>query len=129
MVLKSHQPELFQIILLIQPTQFGSKRIIVFSASISEKLVSTVFNLKTSKQVWDSLQARFSSTSRSRIALLKRQLQTLVQGNRPCSAFLEDAKLLADQLTVVGKPVVAPSRRERDIATTIRLNFRVFFLL
>jgi hypothetical protein len=43
-------------------------------ASISEKLVSTVYSLKTSKQVWDSLQTRFSATSRSRIALLKRQL-------------------------------------------------------
>ncbi|KAF9684988.1 hypothetical protein SADUNF_Sadunf03G0007400 [Salix dunnii] len=35
-------------------------------ASISEKLVSTVFRLQTSKQVWDSLQTRFSATSRDK---------------------------------------------------------------
>ena len=96
-------------------------------ASIYEKLVSTVFNLKTSKQVWDSLQARFSSTSRSRIALFKRQLQTLVQGNRPCSAFLEDAKLLADQLATAGKPV-----DDRDFITFLigglRSNFTPFIM-
>ncbi|KAB5555971.1 hypothetical protein DKX38_006880 [Salix brachista] len=74
-------------------------------ASISEKLVSTVFSLKTSKQVWDSLQTRFSATSRSRIALLKRQLQTIVQGNRSCSSFFEDAKQLADNLAAAGQPV------------------------
>jgi len=74
-------------------------------ASISEKLVSTIFNLKTSKQVWDSLQARFSFTSRSCIALFKRQLQILIQGNQPCSAFLEDVKQLVDQLATTGKPV------------------------
>ncbi|KAB5534648.1 hypothetical protein DKX38_017734 [Salix brachista] len=74
-------------------------------ASISEKLVSTVFSLQTSKQVWDSLQTRFSATSRSRIALLKRQLQTIVQGNRSCSIFLEDAKQLADTLAAAGQPV------------------------
>jgi len=74
-------------------------------AFIFEKLVSTIFNLKTSKQVWDSLQTRFSATSRSRIALLKRQLQTIVQGNRSCSTFLEDAKQLADHLATAGQPV------------------------
>jgi hypothetical protein len=74
-------------------------------ASISEKLVSTIFNLKTSKQVWDSLQNHFSATSRSRIALLKRQLQTIVQGNRSCSTFLEDAKQLTDHLAAAGQPV------------------------
>ncbi|KAF9677648.1 hypothetical protein SADUNF_Sadunf08G0129400 [Salix dunnii] len=74
-------------------------------ASISEKLVSTVFSLKTSKQVWDSLQTRFSATSQSRIALLKRQLQTIVQGNRSCSSFFEDAKQLADNLAAAGQPV------------------------
>lgn len=43
-------------------------------ASIIEKPVSTVYGMKTSRQVWDALYTRFSSTSRSRIALLKRQL-------------------------------------------------------
>ncbi|KAF5447125.1 hypothetical protein F2P56_032697 [Juglans regia] len=75
-------------------------------ASITEKLVSTVYGMKTSKQVWDALHTRFSSTSRSSITLLKRQLQTLTQGNRSCSDFMEEAKNLVDQLVVAaGKAI------------------------
>lgn len=59
--------------------------------------------MKTSKQVWDALHTRFSSTSRSRIALLKRQLQTITQGTRSCSEFMEEAKNLVDQLAIGGK--------------------------
>ncbi|KAF9664573.1 hypothetical protein SADUNF_Sadunf16G0032600 [Salix dunnii] len=74
-------------------------------ASITEKLVSTVLNLETSKQVWDALQARFSSTSRSRVTFLKRQLQTISQGNRNCLSYIEEAKLFSDQLSAAGKLV------------------------
>ncbi|KAB5572874.1 hypothetical protein DKX38_000068 [Salix brachista] len=74
-------------------------------ASITEKLVSTVLNLETSKQVWDAFQTRFSSTSRSRVTFLKRQLQTISQGNRSCLSYIEEAKLVSDQLSAAGKPV------------------------
>ena len=74
-------------------------------ASLSEKLVSTIYGLETSKQVWTALQTRFSSQSRSRISHLKRQLQTLTQGTKSCSEYLESAKTLADQLAAAGKPV------------------------
>lgn len=74
-------------------------------ASLSEKLVSTVYGLETSKQVWTTLQTRFSSQSRSRISHLKRQLQTLTQGTKSCTEYLENAKNLANQLATAGKPV------------------------
>ena len=74
-------------------------------ASLSEKLVSTIYGLETSKQVWTALQTRFSSQSRSRISHLKRQLQTLTQGTKYCSEYLESAKTLADQLAAAGKPI------------------------
>ena len=74
-------------------------------ASLSEKLVSTIYGLETSKQVWNALQTRFSSQSRSRIAHLKRQLQMLTQGSKTCSEYLDNAKNLADQLAAAGKPV------------------------
>ncbi|KAJ0092460.1 hypothetical protein Patl1_27129 [Pistacia atlantica] len=74
-------------------------------ASLSEKLVSTVYGLETSKQVWSVLQAHFSSQSRSRISHLKRQLQTLTQGTNSCSEYLENAKSLADQLVATSKLV------------------------
>ncbi|KAJ0097285.1 hypothetical protein Patl1_27807 [Pistacia atlantica] len=53
----------------------------------------------------DSLQTQFASASRSRVALLKRQIQTLSQGNKTCSAYLDEAKAIADQLATVGKPM------------------------
>jgi hypothetical protein len=74
-------------------------------ASLSEKLVSTVYGMETSQQVWTALQTRFSSQSRSRISHLKCQLQTLTQGTKSCSKYLENAKHLADQLAAAGKPV------------------------
>lgn len=74
-------------------------------ASIIEKLVSTVLNLEASKQVWDALQTRFSSTSRSRVTFLKRKLQIISQGNRSCLSYIEEAKLFSDQLYTARKPV------------------------
>ncbi|KAJ0018889.1 hypothetical protein Pint_11253 [Pistacia integerrima] len=59
--------------------------------------------MQTSKQVWDALHTRFSSPSRSRIAPLRRQLQTVTQGNWSCSEFMEEAKNPVDQLVAVGK--------------------------
>ena len=74
-------------------------------ASLSEKLVSTIYGLETSKQVWTVLQTRFSSQSRSRISYLKRQLQTVTQSTKSYSEYLENAKNLVDQLAAAGKPI------------------------
>jgi hypothetical protein len=74
-------------------------------ASLFEKLVSTVYGMETSQQVWSALQTRFSSQSRSRISHLKRQLQALTQGTKSCSEYLENAKHLTNQLAAPGKPV------------------------
>ncbi|KAJ0076272.1 hypothetical protein Patl1_34415 [Pistacia atlantica] len=74
-------------------------------ASISEKLVASLYGTRTAKQAWDSLQTRFASASRSRVALLKRQIQTLSQGNKTCSAYLDEAKAIANQLAATSKPM------------------------
>ncbi|KAJ0083963.1 hypothetical protein Patl1_29750 [Pistacia atlantica] len=74
-------------------------------ASISEKLVASLYGTRTTKQAWDSLQTRFASASRPRVALLKRQIQTLSQGNKTCSAYLDEAKAIAKQLAATGKPM------------------------
>ncbi|KAA8538352.1 hypothetical protein F0562_027825 [Nyssa sinensis] len=75
------------------------------NATLSETVLSSVYGLTTSRQVWTLLASRFASQSKSRVAYLKRQLQTLRQGTQPCSQFLQTAKSLADQLAIVGKPV------------------------
>jgi hypothetical protein len=40
--------------------------------TLSEKVLSTVYGLDTSKQVWNTLATKFANDSRSRIANLKR---------------------------------------------------------
>uniref|UniRef100_A0A2N9EVL6 Integrase catalytic domain-containing protein n=1 Tax=Fagus sylvatica TaxID=28930 RepID=A0A2N9EVL6_FAGSY len=74
-------------------------------ATLTPNVLSTVYGLNTSRQVWNSLATRYASQSKSRIAHLKRQLQTLRQESRTCSEYLRLAKSWADQLAAVGKPI------------------------
>jgi hypothetical protein len=63
-----------------------------FNTCLSESILSSVYGLETSRQVWSYLASRFAYQSRSRIAHLKRQLQSLQQGTSTCSEFLQLAK-------------------------------------
>jgi len=64
------------------------------NATLDEKVISSVYGLTTSTQVWNALATRFAPQSCSRIIHLKRQLQTLQQGNKSCSDHLLTAKHL-----------------------------------
>jgi len=75
------------------------------NATLSEAVLATVYGLNTSRQVWSALASRFASQSRSRISHIKRQLQNLKQGSMTCSDFLRAAKVWADQLAAVGRPI------------------------
>jgi hypothetical protein len=71
--------------------------------TLSESILSTVFGLHTSNQVWSALKSRFASESRSRVSHLKRKLQNLNQGSKSCFEYLKTAKNWADQLAAIGK--------------------------
>jgi hypothetical protein len=75
------------------------------NASLSEKVLCTVYGLDTSKQVWAALANRFANQSCPHISNIKQQLQNLRQGSKSCSDYLQVAKSLADQLSVMGKPL------------------------
>jgi hypothetical protein len=75
------------------------------NASLSEKVLSTVYGLNTSRQVWTALANRFASQSRTHISHIKQQLQNLRQGSKSCSEYLQSAKAWSDQLAVIGKPL------------------------
>jgi len=77
----------------------------VITSSLTESVLATVYGLHTSKQAWTALATRFASQSKSRISHLKKQLQTLSQGPKTCSEFLQIAKSTADQLAATGNPV------------------------
>jgi hypothetical protein len=64
-----------------------------------------MYSVKTSHQAWTSLATRYASQSKSRVSHLKRQLQSLQQGNKTCTEYLKMAKESADELAAVGKPV------------------------
>lgn len=76
-----------------------------FIATLSEKVLSTVYGLDTSRQVWCALANRYGSPSKTRIQELRLQLQGLRQGDKSCSEYMHAAKTLADHLAMVGKPV------------------------
>lgn len=78
----------------------------VSTYSLTESVLATVYGLHTSKQARKTLATRFASQSKSRISHLKKQLQTLSQGPKTCSDFLQIAKSLADQLAAVGSPIL-----------------------
>lgn len=75
------------------------------NAPLIKKVMSTIYDLTTSHQVWNVLSNRFAPHSQSQISHLKRQLQTLYQGNKSCFDYLITAKSWSDQFTAVGKPV------------------------
>lgn len=75
------------------------------NTTLAEKVLSTVYGLNTSRLVWASLAKRFASDSKSRISHIKRQLQSLRQGSKTCSEYLQTAKQWADQLAAIGKPI------------------------
>ena len=77
----------------------------VLNATLTKKLLSTVVGLNTTRQVWTFLSNCFASQSRSRITNLKRLLQTLHQGSKSCTEFLDLDKEWAAQLAAVGKLV------------------------
>lgn len=75
------------------------------NVTLTDKVLSTVYGLNTSRQVWSALANRFASQLKSRISHLKRQLQILNQGSQTCVEYLQTAKSWADQLAAVGKAI------------------------
>ena len=61
------------------------------NTTLSRRVLSKVFGLKTSKLVWSSLSNKFSSQSNSRVAHIKRELQGLCQGSTTCFEYIQTA--------------------------------------
>jgi hypothetical protein len=66
-------------------------------------VLSTLYGLHTSQQVWNFLATRFASQSRTQVTHLRRELQSIRQGSKTCFAYLQEAKNLANQLAAIGK--------------------------
>jgi hypothetical protein len=58
------------------------------NATLTEKVMSTIFGVTSTQQVWDSLSSRFASHSKTQISHLQRQLQSLHQGSKGCTDYI-----------------------------------------
>ncbi|RVW61832.1 Retrovirus-related Pol polyprotein from transposon RE2 [Vitis vinifera] len=75
------------------------------NATLSDKVLASIYGITSAREVWSSLANKFASQSRTHVHHLKRKLQTLHQGSMKCTDFLEKAKLVSDELAAVGKPL------------------------
>lgn len=73
-----------------------------FIATITEKVISIVYGLETLRHAWSALANRYAAPSKTRIQDLRRQVQSLGQGNKTCSEYVHAAKFLANQLAIYG---------------------------
>ncbi|KAA8518468.1 hypothetical protein F0562_015942 [Nyssa sinensis] len=89
-------------------------------SSLSPTVVSTIYGLETSQLAWQALGARFAAPSTSRISLIKRKLQSLLQGSMSCQNFLDEVKSLVNELSVVGKSI-----DDSDLILSV-LNVKLF---
>jgi hypothetical protein len=78
----------------------------IIIASLSKKVLATVYRLNTSHQTWNALAIKFALKSKSRISHLKKKLQSLSKGPRPCADYMQSAKLIADQLNATSNPIL-----------------------
>ena len=95
------------------------------NVSLFESVLSTVYSLNSSKDVWSALANQFASHSRSHVAHLKRQLQILKQGPKTCSEFLQTTKLYTNQLVVAGK-MIEDDELISYIISGLNLSFNSF---
>lgn len=72
------------------------------NATISDSLLPYVIGLSTSRSVWEMLEKRFASISRSHVLQLKSKLQTLKKGSSSIDQYLHQAKDVTDSLAAAG---------------------------
>ena len=68
-------------------------------------MFSLVVGITSSREVWNTLEQRFTSTSRANILNLKLELQGIKKGNESVNSFLQKIKVAHDKLLAVGVAV------------------------
>ena len=63
---------------------------------------SSCWDHKNAQEVWNTLDQRFTSTSRANILNLKLDMQCLQKGNKTVNGFLQKIKIAKDKLLAVG---------------------------
>ena len=74
----------------------------LINSTLTPQVFSFVVGNTTSREVWNTLEWRFTSTSRANILNLKLELQSLKKGSNSLNNFLQKIKIARDKLLVVG---------------------------
>ena len=74
-------------------------------ASLSEPLMHFIAFATTSREAWDKIARTYANRSRSRLMSLKEKLSNTTRGNKSVTEFLQEVKIIADQLARVGAPL------------------------
>uniref|UniRef100_A0A2N9GV31 Reverse transcriptase Ty1/copia-type domain-containing protein n=1 Tax=Fagus sylvatica TaxID=28930 RepID=A0A2N9GV31_FAGSY len=70
---------------------------------VTEAVLAMVVGKSTSQEVWNTLEERFTSTTRANVLNLKLELQSIKKGgNESVSVYLQRIKTVRDKLSAVG---------------------------
>ncbi|CAL2238106.1 unnamed protein product [Prunus armeniaca] len=74
-------------------------------ASVSPQVISLIASAKTSKEAWDKLLHLYASKARARVLGLKERLTLMRREDKPVSQYLQDVKVIADELAIIDVPL------------------------
>ena len=74
----------------------------LINSTLTPQVFSLVVGITTSREVWNTLEQRFTSTSRANILILKLELRSLKKGSDSINNFLQKIKIARDKLLAVG---------------------------
>ena len=77
----------------------------LINSTLTPQVFSLVVGITSSREVWNTLEQRFTSTSKANILNLKLELQGIKKGNESVNSFLQKIKVACDKLLAVGVPV------------------------
>ena len=77
----------------------------LINSTLTPQVFSLLVGITSSREVWNTLEQRFTSTSRANILNLKLELQGIKKGNASVNSFLQKIKVARDKLLAVGVAV------------------------
>ena len=74
----------------------------LINSTLTPQVFSLVMGITSLREVWNTLEQRFTSTSRANILNLKLELQSLKKSNDSVNGFLQKIKITRDKLLAIG---------------------------
>ena len=74
----------------------------LINSTLTSQVFSLVVGITSSREVWNTLEQRFTSTSRANILNLKLEFQGPKKGNESVNSFLQKIKVARDKFLAVG---------------------------